>query len=68
MLVSPWAGTKSDHTWTRFGRRKPWIMIGTPIAALALTLIPLANTIFAIMVFILITNFGMSLFRTPTVA
>lgn len=68
VLVSPWAGAKSDHTWTRFGRRKLWIIIGTPIAAIALTLIPLANSIFAIMVFILITNFGMSLFRTPTVA
>ena len=68
VLVSPWAGAKSDHTWTRFGRRKPWIMIGAPIAAVALTLIPLANTLFAIMVFILITNFGMSLFRTPTIA
>ena len=68
VFVSPWAGAKSDRTWTRFGRRKPWIMIGTPIAALALMLIPLANTLFAIMVFILITNFGMSLFRTPTVA
>lgn len=68
VLVSPWAGAKSDHTWTRFGRRKPWIMIGTPLAALALTFIPMANTLFAIMVFILITNFGMSLFRTPTVA
>jgi MFS family permease len=43
-------------------------MIGAPLAALTLTCIPLANTLFAIMVFILITNFGMSLFRTPTVA
>jgi len=68
VFVSPWAGAKSDRTWTRFGRRKLWIMIGTPIAAIALTLIPLANSIFAVMVFILITNFGMSLFRTPTVA
>jgi len=68
VLVSPWAGAKSDRTWTRFGRRKPWILIGTPIAVLALTMIPLANSIFAIMVFILITNFGMSLFRTPAVS
>jgi len=68
VLVSPWAGAKSDHTWNRLGRRKPWIMIGMPIAAVALMLIPLANSIFAIMVYILVTNFGMSLFRTPAVA
>jgi MFS family permease len=68
VLVSPWAGMRSDRTWNRFGRRKPWIMIGVPIALVGLVMIPVANTVFAIMVFILITNFGMSLFRTPTVA
>jgi maltose/moltooligosaccharide transporter len=68
VFVQPWAGAKSDKTWNRFGRRKPWIMVGLPIAALAFVFIPLANTIFAIMVFILITNFGMALFRSPTVS
>jgi MFS family permease len=68
VFVQPWAGARSDQTWNRFGRRKPWIMIGAPIAAVAFVMIPLANTIFAIMVFILITNFGMALFRSPTVA
>ncbi|MBC8507476.1 MAG: MFS transporter [Anaerolineales bacterium] len=68
VFVQPWAGAKSDKTWNRFGRRKPWILVGLPIAALALVFIPLANTVFAIMIFILITNFGMALFRSPTVA
>ncbi|MEA3349165.1 MAG: MFS transporter, partial [Chloroflexota bacterium] len=68
VFVQPWAGAKSDKTWNRFGRRKPWIMVGLPIAALAFVFIPLANTVFAIMIFILITNFGMALFRSPTVA
>ena len=68
VFVQPWAGAKSDTTWNRFGRRKPWIMIGAPIAAIAFVMIPLANTIFAIMIFILITNFGMALFRSPTVS
>lgn len=68
VFVQPWAGSKSDSTWNRFGRRKPWILIGAPIAAIAFILIPFANTVLAIMVFILITNFGMALFRSPTVA
>lgn len=68
VFVQPWAGAKSDKTWNRFGRRKPWIMIGAPIAVLAFVFIPLANSVLAIMVFILITNFGMALFRSPTVA
>lgn len=68
VFVQPWAGAKSDSTWNRFGRRKPWIMVGAPIAAIAFIMIPLANSVLAIMVFILITNFGMALFRSPTVA
>ncbi len=68
VFVQPWAGSKSDMTWNRFGRRKPWIMIGAPIAVAGLIMLPFANTVLAIMVFILITNFGMALFRSPTVA
>jgi MFS family permease len=68
VFIQPWAGERSDRTWNRFGRRKPWILIGAPIAAIAFVLVPLANTLLAIMVFILITNFGMALFRSPTVA
>jgi MFS family permease len=68
VFVQPWAGAMSDQTWNRFGRRKPWIMIGAPIAAVAFFMIPLANSLTAIMIYILITNFGMALFRSPTVA
>ncbi|MEJ2486060.1 MAG: MFS transporter [Anaerolineales bacterium] len=68
VFVQPWAGSRSDRTWNQFGRRKPWIIIGAPIAAAAFIFIPFANTILAIMIFILITNFGMALFRSPTVA
>ena len=34
MFVQPWVGEKSDHTWTRLGRRKPWLLLGAPMAAL----------------------------------
>ena len=27
MVVHPWAGVRSDQTWTRWGRRKPWILV-----------------------------------------
>ncbi|MCA9974095.1 MAG: MFS transporter, partial [Anaerolineales bacterium] len=50
------------------GRRKPWILMGLPIAVIGFTLIPFAPTALALSVFILITNFGMALFRSPTVA
>jgi len=68
VFVQPWVGARSDQTWNRFGRRKGWIILGVPIAVVGFTLIPFAQTAVSIAVFILITNFGMSIFRSPTVA
>lgn len=68
MFIQPWVGAKSDQTWNRFGRRKPWILAGAPIALLGFVLIPVAQSVLAIAAFILITNIGMALFRSPTVA
>jgi maltose/moltooligosaccharide transporter len=68
MFVQPWVGAKSDRTWNRFGRRKPWILLGAPIALLGFVFIPVAQSVLAIAVFILITNIGMALFRSPTIA
>ncbi len=68
IFVQPWAGLKSDETWTRFGRRKPWIMVGVPVAVLGFVLIPFANAVLTVLLFIFITNLGMALFRAPTAA
>jgi len=68
MFVQPWVGAKSDQTWNRFGRRKPWILVGAPLALLGFVFIPVAQSVIAIAVFILITNFGMALFRSPTIS
>jgi maltose/moltooligosaccharide transporter len=68
MLIAPWAGAKSDQTWNRFGRRKPFILLGAPIALLAFVFVPIAQSVLAIAAFIFITNLGMALFRAPTVA
>ncbi len=68
MFIAPWIGAKSDRTWNRFGRRKPFILLGAPIALLAFVFVPVAQSVLAIATFILITNIGMALFRSPTVA
>ncbi len=68
IFVQPWVGAKSDQTWNRFGRRKPWILLGAPVALLGFVFIPAAQSVLAMAVFILITNFGMALFRSPTIA
>src|SRR5262245_23233845 len=66
--VHPWAGVRSDHTWTRWGRRKPWILLGVPLAMLGLIAIPLAHTLAAICIALLVTNLGRALFVPPMVA
>ena len=33
MFVQPWVGARSDRTRSRWGRRKPWLMAGAPLAA-----------------------------------
>lgn len=68
VFVQPWVGAKSDRTWNRFGRRKGWIILGVPIALVGFVLIPFANTAVSIAVYILITNIGLALFRSPAVA
>lgn len=68
VFVQPWVGARSDRTWNRFGRRKGWILLGLPIALIGFIAVPYAASVLAIALFILITNFGMALFRSPTVA
>jgi MFS family permease len=68
LLIQPIVGERSDHTRTRFGRRKPWIMIGAPVAAIGFTAIPLMPTLAGLMGCILLTNFALALFRSPAVS
>lgn len=44
-LANPLAGALSDRTTSRLGRRVPWIMGGTVLGAVGLTLLAFADTI-----------------------
>jgi MFS family permease len=68
MFIQPIVGERSDHTRTRIGRRKPWMLVGAPLAAIFFIGVPLANTVVGIMFAILFTNVAMALFRSPTIA
>ena len=40
IIVQPIVGTLSDKTWTRFGRRIPYLFIGAAVAVLVMCLLP----------------------------
>ncbi len=44
VLIQPLIGQASDRTWTRLGRRKPYILAGAILASLALILMPNSPT------------------------
>lgn len=49
LLVQPIIGHYSDKTWGRFGRRKPYFLIGAVLASLGLILMPQAGAFTALL-------------------
>ncbi|USB34039.1 SLC45 family MFS transporter [Paenibacillus sp. YPG26] len=68
LFIQPWIGHRSDRTRTRYGRRMPYLLIGMPLGAVFVTLIPWYTSLFTLVLFMVLMNLSMSLFRSPTVA
>ena len=76
ILVQPIVGTLSDKTWTRFGRRIPYLFVGAAVAVLVMCLLPNAGslglTVSAAMMFGLValmfldTSINMAMQPRPT--
>lgn len=45
MIVQPLVGTYSDRTWTRWGRRIPYLFLGAAIAVAVMCLLPNAGSL-----------------------
>lgn len=45
MIVQPIVGTLSDRTWTRFGRRIPYLFVGSAVAVAVMCLLPNAGSL-----------------------
>lgn len=68
LFLQPWIGNRSDKTVSRFGRRMPYLLIGMPLAALFMILIPLHTNFITLVLFMVLMNLAMSLYRSPTIA
>ncbi|WP_018749931.1 SLC45 family MFS transporter [Paenibacillus sanguinis] len=68
IVLQPWIGHRSDMTTTRFGRRMPYLLIGMPLGAVFASLIPWHTGLVTLVLFMVLMNLSMSIFRAPTVA
>ncbi|MBE3575448.1 MAG: MFS transporter [Firmicutes bacterium] len=84
ITLQPYFGALSDRTWTRVGRRMPFILVGGPVAAVSFALVPLfagvvgtghlsalphmAPSFWLFLATIVVMNIAMSVFRAPTIA
>ncbi|MCJ8014325.1 SLC45 family MFS transporter [Paenibacillus sp. KQZ6P-2] len=68
LFLQPWIGNLSDKTNTRFGKRMPYLMLGMPLAAMFVILIPLHTSFITLILFMMLMNLSMSVYRSPTVA
>ncbi|HHX29860.1 MAG TPA: SLC45 family MFS transporter [Clostridiaceae bacterium] len=68
IIFQPLVGAFSDKTFTRYGRRMPWIMVGIPLSAIFFALIPWAKSLGLMMGFLIAFNLIMSMWRSPVIA
>lgn len=45
MIVQPLIGKYSDRTWTRFGRRLPYLLVGAPLTVIVMVMLPFTGSL-----------------------
>ncbi len=65
VVVQPTIGTLSDYTVSRFGRRKPYIAVGTVLDLVFLVGLATSNTVLAVAAFVTLLQFSSNLAQGP---
>ncbi len=65
MLVQPAAGLLSDRSISRFGRRRPYILVGAVFDCLFLAAIALSQTYWALLIAVLLIQFSSNISHGP---
>lgn len=68
VLLQPVFGSMSDRTKSKFGRRIPYITVGTLFSALFFVAIPLMQTLIGLVLIIFFFDLFMSTFRSVAIA
>lgn len=65
VIVPPIIGAMSDRTWTRIGKRRPYIIAGAIVAAIMLFLFPLAPSLLVATIVLWIMNASANAAQAP---
>ncbi len=65
LLVQPLIGYASDHTWGRFGRRRPYFFAGAILTTLALLAMPDSPTLWMAAVMLWVMNASVNIAMEP---
>ncbi|MGP9722729.1 MFS transporter [Corynebacterium sp. AOP40-9SA-29] len=65
LLIQPVIGVLSDRTWTRWGRRKPFFVVGVIVAALMLFLFPFVAALWMAVVLLWMLDAGANTSMEP---
>jgi MFS family permease len=65
VIVQPTVGTLSDYTTSRFGRRKPYIVVGSILDLVFLVGLASSNTVLAVAAFVTLLQFSSNVAQGP---
>ncbi len=71
VILLPFLGALSDKTVSILGRRRPYILVGAPLAMVFFSLLPFGaqkGPLLLLMSIIILLNLSMALYRTPVIA
>ncbi|MBO5713973.1 MAG: MFS transporter [Clostridia bacterium] len=68
VFMLPIFGALSDKTNSRYGRRTPFIVIGTVFSVIIFMFLPIVNSLWLFIIVLLLALISMSVFRSPAVA